>query len=366
MNEVELTQELVKINSENPPGNEKEIAKFVYDYLDDLKIPTELMKIEGNRFNVVGVLGKENGLMLNGHLDTVPAGDLKNWKYDPFSGKIANGKLYGRGTSDMKGGVASMLAAVKNLTKEKFKRKLLLAFVADEEVGFKGSMYLIKKRKSLLSDIKYGVVGEPREMNIGIANKGIVEVRVNFFGKSAHGSKPWLGDNAILKTSKFIQKLDRLSKNLKIKDSLLGKGTINVGIMKGGTKVNVVPDFCEIEIDRRIVPKETPQMVLNQIKSLAKEFGNKVKVEIIEGRLPLKISKDSEIVRILQQITKSKLVTSTGYNESELYYRNCGIECVACGPGTSDAAHVANEFIKISNLKKGTIIYENLIRKWCL
>jgi len=366
MNEVELTQELVRINSENPPGNEKQIAKFVYDYLNDLKIPTELIKIEGNRFNVVGVLGKGNGLMLNGHLDTVPAGNLKNWKYDPFSGKIVDGKLFGRGTSDMKGGVAAMLAAVKDLARKKFKRKLLLTFVADEEVGQGGSIYLIKYRKILLKDIKYGVVGEPREMNIGIANKGVIDFIVKFFGKSAHGSRPWLGDNAILKASKFIQKLNKLSENLKIKDSLLGKGTINVGIVKGGTKINMVPDFCEIEIDRRIVPGETPQMALNQIKSLAKESGDKVKIEMARTMLPLKISKNSEIVKLLRQIAKSKLDISTGYNESELYYRNCGIECVACGPGTSDASHTANEFIKISNLKKGTIVYKNLIRKWCL
>lgn len=366
MNEVELTQELIRINSENPPGNEKEIAKFIYDYLDDLKIPTELIKMEGNRFNVVGVLGKENGLMLNGHLDTVPAGDLKNWKYDPFSGKIVDDKLYGRGTSDMKGAIAAMLVAIKTLAREKFKRKLLLTFVADEEVGQNGSIYLIKYRKNLLKDINYGVVGEPREMNIGIANKGTIDFRVKFFGKSAHGSRPWLGDNAILKASKFIQKLNELSKNLKIKDPLLGKGSINVGIIKGGTKINVVPDFCEIEIDRRIVPRETPQMALNQIKNLAKEFGDKVKIEMARSRSPLKMSKNSEIVKLLRQIAKSKLVIATGYNESELYYRNCGIECVACGPGTAECSHTTNEFIKISNLKKGTIIYENLIKKWCL
>jgi succinyl-diaminopimelate desuccinylase len=366
MNEIELTQELVNINSENPPGNEKQIAKFIYDYLDSLKIPAELMKIEKNRFNVVGALGKGNGLMLNGHLDTVPVGDLKKWRYDPFSGKVVDGKLYGMGASDMKGGVAAMLAAVKTLAREEYKRKLLLTFVADEEANSKGSTYLIKKRGSLLKDVKYGVIGEPREMDIGIANKGIAEFKVKFFGKSAHGSKPELGDNAILKASKFVQKINKLSKNLKIKDSLLGKGTINVGTIRGGVKVNVVPDFCEVELDRRIVPGETPQIALSQIRNLLKEFGEKAEIEIINGRLPLKISKKSLIVKLLKEMTKGKLVISTGYNESELYYRNCGIECISCGPGTPETSHTANEFIKIKYLKKGTIIYENLIRKWCL
>jgi len=366
MNEIELTQELVRINSENPPGNEKEIAKFIYDYLDDLKIYAELIEVEKNRFDVVGILGKGRGLMFNGHLDTVPAGYLKNWKFDPFSGKIKEGRIYGRGASDMKGGIAAMLTATKNLAREKFKRKLLLAFVADEELSSKGSLYLIKKRRNLLKDIKFGVIGEPREMDIGIANKGIVQLKIKFFGKSAHGSKPELGDNAISKAAKFIQKINKLSENLKIRDPILGKGTINVGTIKGGTKINVVPDFCEVEIDRRVVPKESTQMVLSQTKKLLKEFNGKTKIEIIESRLPLKISKNSKIVKLLKEISNGKLAVATGYNESELYYRNCGIECVAVGPGTSETAHTANEFIKIKYLKKATTVYGNLIKKWCL
>ena len=147
MNEMELTQELVKINSENPPGNEREVAKFIKDFLEDLKIPAELIEFDSNRFNVVASIGSGKGMMLNGHMDTVPAG--QNWKIDPFEGKIVNGKIYGRGASDMKGGIASILSAVKNLSKEKFKKKLLLTFVADEEVALKGSEYLIKNRKEI-------------------------------------------------------------------------------------------------------------------------------------------------------------------------------------------------------------------------
>ncbi|MEM5872549.1 MAG: M20/M25/M40 family metallo-hydrolase, partial [Candidatus Aenigmatarchaeota archaeon] len=158
MNELELTQELIRINSENPPGNEKEIAKYIKDFLDELKISTEIIEFEKNRFDVIASIGKGKGLMLNGHLDTVPAGE--NWKYDPFEGKIVNGKIYGRGASDMKGGLASILTAVKNLSKENFKKKLLLTFVADEEVALKGSEYLIKNKKEIFKDVKYGIIGE--------------------------------------------------------------------------------------------------------------------------------------------------------------------------------------------------------------
>src|SRR4030067_978177 len=147
MNEIELTQELVRINSENPPGNEEAIAKFIKDFLEDLKIQTEMIEFEKNRFDVVASIGSGKGIMFNGHMDTVPLGG--NWKYDPLGGKIVNGKVYGRGSSDMKGGIASILAAVKNLSKQSFKGKLLLTFVGDEEDFGKGSEYLIKNRKEL-------------------------------------------------------------------------------------------------------------------------------------------------------------------------------------------------------------------------
>ena len=168
MNEIELTQELVRINSENPPGNEKRITKYIKDFLDDLKIQTRLIEFEKNRINLIASIGKGKGLMLNGHLDTVPAGELNKWKYDPFEGRIVNGKLYGRGSSDMKGGLAAIIIAVKNLAKEKFKRKLLLTFVAGEEARQIGTKYLIKNRKKFLKDIKYGVTAECNGLNITI------------------------------------------------------------------------------------------------------------------------------------------------------------------------------------------------------
>jgi len=367
MNEVELTQELVRINSENPPGNEKEIAKFIKDFLDDLKISSELIEFEKNRVNLIASIGKGNGLMLNGHLDTVPAGDLKNWKYDSFEGKIANGNVYGRGTSDMKGGLAAILIAVKSLAKENFKRKLLLTFVADEEVAMRGTKYLIKNRKDIFKDIRYGLVAECNDLSITIAQKGITDMVVKFKGKAAHGSKPELGDNAILKAADFMQELKKLMKKLKTKrDRVLGAGTINVGTISGGTKINVVPDYCELEIDRRLIPGETPDIAINQIKNLLKKL--KLKAEVVSevNRLPMQINKNLELIKILNKIGKFKTIGSSGYTEIELYYRDVEVPCVTLGPGISKTAHVANEYIPVKNLQKATKIYEELIRRVCL
>jgi succinyl-diaminopimelate desuccinylase len=367
MNEIELTQELIRINSENPPGNEEAIAKYIKDFLDDLRIPAELIEFEKNRFDVVASAGEGKGMMFNGHMDTVPAGDINKWRYDPFAGKIANGKLYGRGSSDMKGGIASILAAVKNLSRENFKRKLLLTFVADEEVALRGSKYLIENRKDVFKDIKYGLIGESSTMKARFAQKGVTDIIVKFKGKAAHGSKPELGDNAIYKAANFIQELRKLIEKLKKKKNpILGSGTINVGVIKGGTKVNVVPEFCELEIDRRLIPGENIKTVGDQIRKILKKLRLNADIEFHNFRLPMQLNKNLELIKILKSITKIELVGEPGYTEAELFYRDAKIPCVSFGPGIAYQAHVTDEYIPIKNLQRATKIYEKLIRKVCL
>jgi acetylornithine deacetylase/succinyl-diaminopimelate desuccinylase family protein len=300
-------------------------------------------------------------------MDTVPIGDLKNWNYDPLGGKIVNGKIYGRGTSDMKGGIAVILAAVKNLSKEKIKRKLLLTFVADEEVALRGSKYLIENKKQIFKDVKYGVVAECNDLNLTVAQKGITDIKIKFRGKAVHGSRPQLGDNAIYKAADFIQELRKLIEQLKTKKNpVLGSGTINVGTIKGGTKVNVVPDYCEIEVDRRLIPTETPSLAVSQIRYLLKKLKIKADIEVGVNRLPMQINKDFELIKILNKISKFKTIGESGYTEIELYYRDAGVPCITFGPGISNQAHVADEYIPIKNLQKATKIYEELIKRVCL
>jgi len=366
MNEITLTQELVKINSENPPGNEKEIAKYIYDFLSDLKISTELIKFGENRFNVVASIGKGNGLMLNSHMDTVPVGKVENWKYDPFDGKIVNGKIYGRGSCDSKGNVAAILLAVKNFAKNRFNRKLLITLVGDEEVGSNGSNYLIGNKRELFRDAKYGVVSDSN-LEINIAQKGMLHLKAIFKGKAAHGSLPEKGVNAIVKTTKFIQEISRLeNKLMSRKDSILGRGTINIGTISGGTKVNIVPDNCAVEIDRRLTYGESPACALAQLKTILRRLKITGKVELIrEPRQAVKVTKTSELVKTLKSVGKLKIGKMAGYTEMELYYRKLGIECVALGAG-NDSAHSTNEYVKISDLKRVRYVFENLIKKWCL
>jgi len=366
MDEIQLTQELVRINSENPPGNEKEIAKYIYDFLDDLKLPVELVEFGDNRFNVVSSTGKGEGLLLNSHIDTVPIGRLENWKYEPFSGKNVNNKIYGRGSCDSKGNVAAILSAINNLAKNQFKRKLLIALVGDEEVGFKGSNYLISNENELFENIKYGVISDS-DSDINIAQKGVMHLKLIFKGKAAHGSQPERGVNAITKATRFIQEITRLENKLIAKtDSILGRGTFNIGTISGGTKVNIVPDYCAVGLDRRLTYGETPSYAINQLKTILKSLRLNAKITLDhQSRQAVKIPKNSEIVKILQNIGNLKVGKMSGYTEMELYYRKLGIDCVAVGVG-NDSAHTTNEYVKISDLKRVRYIFENLIKRWCL
>jgi len=370
VNEVELTQDLVKINSENPPGNEKAIAKYVFDYLFDLKFNPELVEFGNNRYNVVVYAGKDDGLMLNSHMDTVPVGKLENWKYDPFDVKIVDGKVYGRGSCDSKGNVAAILSSLQKFSKEKFKRKLLITLVGDEEVGFGGSNCLINNRKDLFKDVKYGVVSDS-DFEIKIAQKGVLHLKFIFKGKAAHGAYPELGVNAIAKAAKFVAEVERLKDELtKKNDEFLGRGSINIGKIVGGTKVNIVPSYCEVSIDRRLTHGESIEYAINQFKEILGKLKLDTKVgkdfEMLgDSRIAIKTPKDSKLVRLLQSISKLQIGKLSGYTEMELYHRKLGMECIAMGVA-NDTAHSDNEYAEIGELKKSRYIFENLIKKWCL
>ena len=278
-------------------------------------------------------VGKGEGLMLNGHIDTVPIGDESEWRYGTEA-KVINGKLYGRGTSDMKGGVAAILAAIPDLKFFKGQRRLVFAFVADEEDKSKGSEWLIKNRKGIFKNVRYGVIAEPTEMHLQVAQKGLAVMIVKVKGLGAHGSRPELGRNAIVDMSRFIMALEKLPKNLKTKDRLLGRGTINVGTINGGTASNVVPDLCEIKIDRRLVPGETAKIAVAQVKRILDSLNMDYGLEVFYSRPPFKLDESAYIVKFMSGMIPGRHIGMTGYTEAELYKSMANIDCVVFGPGS--------------------------------
>lgn len=373
MDVAELTKELASIPSESERDGEQEVAKYIADFLESAGMDPEIITFGGKFANVVASSGDGEGLMLNGHMDTVPLGDPSLWEYGPEP-IIKGDVVYGRGTSDMKGGIASMLCAIKSLDLHaiKPKRRLLVAFVSGEETDFHGSTYLLDKRAELFDGVKYGVIGEGsftnRKPNAQTAQKGAISFSITFKGKAAHGSRPWLGDNAISKAAKFITAYEKLASDFRIEDKLLGKGTANIGRISGGTAINVVPDSCTVEVDRRIVPKETPEIALEQIKKALEALSMNASVEMPVARPAYRLPDDSEIIKMFKSAVAEDFQTigATGYTEAELYKAKAGIDSIVFGPGEKEIIHQANEYVPISNLERAMRVYARILKAWCL
>lgn len=365
MDVASLTKELISIDSQNPPGKEREIAGYISDFLEDTGLRSEMLSFGDGRYNVVADFGRGDGLAIGGHTDTIPIGNTDTWKRNPF-GEISKGEVYGIGASDMKGGVACALSAVSSLEYDKAKRKVVLLFVGDEEVAFGGSDWILHNRRDLLDGVKYGIMGEPTYNDIAVAQKGIYPTKFKLYGKPAHGSKPWLGKNSIMMAKNLLDGLQKLGNSLEDrKDELLGHGTINVGKISGGIKVNVVPEYCEIEVDRRLIPSETFESVASQYQEIISKIDGKVEIELMYNpRMPMGIHEDSEIVKMLRDLTGAKSVGKTGYTECEMYHRELGIDFVSFGPGNSSQAHTIDEFVEIKKLEECATAYRNIIGRW--
>lgn len=377
MGVVDIAKELIKFKTENPPGNELACAKFIKDLLEKSGIESEVQPFVGERGNAIGRIGPSSpGLLLEGHIDVVSAGDLSLWNTDPFVGVVKDGRLYGRGSADMKGACACMVQAALNLRGEKFRRRLTLAFTAGEEVDFLGAFALVDSGKVSDSASTYAIVGEPTLMKVVIGHKMGTRVRVTFFGKSSHGSKPELGINAIEKATRFISSLDEVRDALaRNKHPFLDKGTVSVNIINGGVKSNVVPETCTVVMDCRRVPGQSTDYLLGLLNNLisklkAEDRDFSCKVELAEPSrkyysLPfLEIGSDHEFVRSLTKLGAD--IGYVPYGTEAPVYASVGIPSVVFGPGSIDQAHTANEFIDISELEKGVGLYERAIRAHCL
>ena len=263
---------LIAAPSENPGGTEDEAVEVSKGILAALGAESRVVRSEEGRPSVVARVGSGEGprLVWNGHLDTVPAGDLAQWSSDPFGGEVVDGRLVGRGACDMKGPIASALGAVAAIHRAglELAGTLDLHLVADEEhAGIHGTKVLLEEG---LVDQDAAVVGEPTEMEIALAERGGAWVTAVARGKGAHGSTPHLGVNAIVSMARFVLRLPEVLPDRV--HPLTGPPTVNVALIAGGSAPNVVPDRCEVEIDRRIVPGEDdPDEVVEPFRRLVEK-----------------------------------------------------------------------------------------------
>jgi acetylornithine deacetylase/succinyl-diaminopimelate desuccinylase family protein len=369
---TKLLSDLVAIPSVNPMGRgrtgkeycEQSIAEFVAGVMKKASIDAEIQQVSPGRPNVIGVIsaGAQETLMLEAHLDTVFSDSMQ---IDPFDPVVRDGKLYGRGACDTKGSVAAFLQAVMNSLKvaKSIRYNVVLLFVSDEEYRFSGAQYAV--RHGLKAD--FGITGEPTQLRIVRAHKGVTRWKILTKGIAAHSAYPARGKNAIYAMAKVVERLERHAASLSAGNAhqLLGTPSLSVGVIEGGQAVNVVPDHCWIEIDRRTVPGETAQTVLDPIRSLLSDLEE---CEIREPHLSvagMEVAEHAPIVQSLMQAVKSvcgeAIVEAAQYATDAGIYNSVGIPTVVFGPGDIAQAHTESEYIELQQLYQATAIIERVL-----
>jgi succinyl-diaminopimelate desuccinylase len=367
---IDLTTRLVQISTENPPGNEKGAVRFLRPLLAKMHFKMRTVLSPEGRWNIIAERRWGKGgrtLIFNGHLDVVPAGNPSQWKYPPFEGRLFRGRIYGRGASDMKSGIASFIHALSMMDRSKMRLRqgaVVLHLVSDEESHGHQGMGFLTQKEGIRGDA--ALVGEPTDLQPVIAQKGALWLRISTVGKSAHSSRPHLGVNAVEKMMKLMERLNSIP--LETEHALLGKPTLNVGTIQGGTKINIVPDRCEIEADRRMLPGERKEDVLKQMKEALdslplRDPSFQYRMEEIDFAEPSEVNPEEEIVKVavdaVQEVMgrKPPLRAFSGFTDSRFYINQCHIPTLVFGPGEVDQSHTTDESVAVEALVQAARIY---------
>ena len=352
---------------------EAQLADYLEQVLRSAGIDCERQSVIPGRDNVIGVVhpttpGMRNGLMLNSHMDTVP---VANMSIDPFKPAVKDGLLYGRGSCDAKASIAAMVtAAIKYSQRPVRNIPVVFAAMADEEFSFSGSWKLIERDWPVSACI----VGEPTQLASVIAHKGVVRWRVRVRGRSAHGATPELGHSAIFDGARVVLALEAYSEELTKREAhlLLGKPTINLGRMNAGQSVNVVPDECIFELERRLLPGEDGRAVLAECESFVRKAVADAQIEWLSPYLvdpPLETAADDPLVESLglaQQSALGKRSAPRGahYCTDGSKLAQKGITTVVCGPGDVAKAHTEDEHVELEQVEVATHLYCYLLDQW--
>lgn len=365
---VDVCCELIRRKSVNPPGNELSAALYAADYLRKAGCEVELVEHSPERASVLARLkgsGGAPGVLFSAHLDTVPVGK-ESWKYDPFAGEVAEGKVWGRGTSDMKGGMAGLLVAAKALHDAQIPLRgdAIFALTAGEETDSLGAVALAKRPE--LEGIQAMVIAEPSSNELFVAEKGALWLEIHTHGKTAHGSMPDLGRNAILMMVAFIQEFVNAPVAFDV-HPLLGGFSSSVNTIAGGVKTNVVPDDCAITIDMRTVPGQDHAAIVRQIEAIFARLKERMpdfaaSLSVVNDRPPVTTPVDDPAVaRFNQALAKVKgkpgVPTGVRYYTDAAAYIHLKAPMIICGPGEAGLAHQPNEYVEISRLVEAAKIY---------
>lgn len=366
-----ILQRLISINSTNLPGNEMDMVKIILEYFPK-NIKHQVIDHGNNRASLMIEIPGENkkSIAFIGHIDTVPVADEDAWEYPPFEGRIVDKYIYGRGASDMKGGVTAMIMTALHLIEEGIVPPYTIKFffTADEESDGMGIKSIVNM--GLLNDVIKIIIPEPSDEKIGLCEKGAIWFELEVKGKSSHASKPELGANAIDGLILFSKQLEDTI-DLRSEHPLLGKGSFSLTQISGGVKTNIIPDEATGTIDIRTIPGMDHNDIINNAEKIAKKLTNKntninIKINITNNRLPVSIDKEDDFIREIVAVYNqlSYPVDFKGIN----FYTDASqvipfhhIPFVILGPGEENMAHQKNERIEIKSVDRMGKLYIHYI-----
>ena len=394
---INLLSELIRIPSDNPPGNTSKIAQYVQSYLRDFGIESKQYEPNEGNVNIVASFGSGSPhLILNGHIDQFPSEVGEKWSLPPYSGEVKDGFIWGRGAGDMKGGLASLIHCFCVLNKLDLPGKLTLTCTSDEETGGRwGALWLLDNVPELLGD---GVLsGEPSGGTLRIGEKGLIAFNVKTKGKSAHGSfAGYAGENAIMKMGRLLPEIESLNKipaNLTAdEESLmteLVKGytiqfgheaeglsnvlrhvTVNVGVINGGVKANIIPAECVAEVDMRVPIGVTPSFLKDTLTRRLQNIDPSTTVEY--NRHPTTVigatysSPASTIAKVIRESAKrvtgsEPYLSFTSGGTDCRFWRERGVSAAAYGPrvfsmGAADERITVDDLLKTCKVHMSTIL----------
>lgn len=365
-----LTQKLLAFNTVNPPGHEEAAAKFLARMLEAGGFKVDLLPVAPGRPNLIATLPGRGGklpLCFSGHLDTVPV-DQAHWSHDPLGGVVEYGKVFGRGASDMKSGVAAMVMALLRLaTLPERSADIRLILSADQETGDTGASHLVKQG-SLKGRVGALILGEPTANYPMIGNKGMLWMKAHTRGISAHASAPDKGDNAIYKAARAVVRLEDF--DFDVTHPLMGSSTISVTTIEGGTVLNMVPDWATIGIDVRTVYGQANNVVFGRLQNY---LGPEIELRCIADAPSVLTDPENpwvqEVYNVMEPLLGERPVPrciSYFTDASVLMEALDDPPVIFLGPGEPAMAHRTDEFCYVSKIEEATAAYFEIGRRWLM
>ncbi|HSE80632.1 MAG TPA: M20/M25/M40 family metallo-hydrolase [Gaiellaceae bacterium] len=360
---AEILADLVRIDSVNPDliagaAGEAKIARFVAGWLEAAGLEVEVEEVAPGRFNSVGIARGSGGgktLLLNAHLDTVGVAGMER----PFEPAVVNGRMHGRGSYDMKAGLAAIMLAGAEAARAGLRGDVIVTAVCDEEVASIGTARVAERYRA-----DAAIVSEPTELRLVLAHKGFVGFEIETKGRAAHGSRPDLGVDAIAHMGHVLVGIEGLDRRLRASPThpLLGSGSLHASVIEGGQEFSSYPERCLLKGERRTVPGETDAVVEGELRELLGDLDGEVRVVL--ARQPFESPADASIAELVARHAGAPEVVGVPFWADSALLSAAGIPTVVFGPA-GEGAHAVEEWVDLASAERCAEVYAAVARELC-